>query len=306
MKQFPVAVVIDDAENLDGPLLQQFVGGLTNPAESRVLVVVACDPKHPNHAIVKKNELLNAARRIQSVDVLGSMDIDHRLEPIRAKTIDWPAVAVDRLASRTTNFAQIFDVLELGGSSDISASANAVTDVDELITAAIPTKATAELAILSMLGGLVHVATYDALRRDLGLSPDRLPPEIEVSKYIVRLAERSDGGLSAGTVASMLSAANRVTIVNRIVPLTVGTVETMDGPNKCGTSSFRSWTCGRVADAESSGSRTLRVASGELADQTTSGNRRSADRHLRRAWRLADRARFWAGTPRFANRGCRC
>jgi Tetratricopeptide repeat len=228
--QFPIALVIDDAENLDGQLLQQFVGGLTNPVESRVLVVVACDPKHTNYSIVRQNELLNAARRIQSVDVSGSMDIDHRLELIRAKTIDWPSIAVDRLASGSTSYGQIFDVLDLGGASDISTSAIAAADVDDLIAAAIPTKATAEMALLTMLGGLVHVATYDALRRELGPSKDSISADIEVSKYIVRLAERSEGGLSAGAVASMLSAANRVTIVNRIVPLTVGAVETVDDP----------------------------------------------------------------------------
>ncbi len=45
--QFALVVVVDDAEFFEPELLDRFVTALIEPLDSRVLVVVACDPTHP-------------------------------------------------------------------------------------------------------------------------------------------------------------------------------------------------------------------------------------------------------------------
>jgi hypothetical protein len=148
----PVLVTVDDAELLDLGLAVTMIENLAGRHDGQVLVVATVIPGSDLEA-----ELLSSARyellgRVHKADADPDMNYGARAALTREAGPELPDTAVERIARRTRDFAEVFAVCGAGKLPDLAQEAGAalLPAVDTVITAALDrAKVSAEAAVLA-------------------------------------------------------------------------------------------------------------------------------------------------------------
>ncbi len=198
-------VVIDNAEVVAGELLEALINGLVSPEPSQVLLVIACAPGHEHHNrlnVAMRSEI--GAPRIHRLDVAASMTHVDRLDLIETECPQWPAAAVNRLASRANDFAEVLAVTTAAGSADVQHTHDPIRRVDELIATVAQRQPIGFVeAAVHWFGGVIHSDLLPHLTIQADIDVD-LVRAIDTTGPIVSLRDGSDPRYSAA-VSVMLN-----------------------------------------------------------------------------------------------------
>ena len=167
----PVLVTVDDAELLDLGLAVTMIENLAGRHDGQVLVVATVTPGSDLEA-----ELLSPARyellgRVHKADADPDMSYGARAALAREAGPELPDVAVERIAGRTRDFAEVFAVCGAGKLADLAQETGAalLAAVDTVITAALDrAKVSAEATVLAWAGGALLIRQADRALEVLG------------------------------------------------------------------------------------------------------------------------------------------
>jgi tetratricopeptide (TPR) repeat protein len=167
----PVLVTVDDAELLDLGLAVTMIENLADRYDGHVLVVATVMPESDLEA-----ELLSPGRyellgRVHKADADPDMSYGARAALAQEAGPDLPNVAVERIAQRTRNFAEVFAVCGVGKLADLAQEKGAalLAAVDTVIDAAVDrAKVSAEATVLAWAGGVLLIRQADRALEALG------------------------------------------------------------------------------------------------------------------------------------------
>jgi hypothetical protein len=200
----PVLVTVDDAELLDPGLAVTMIENLAGRHDGQVLVVATVTPGSDLEA-----ELLSPARyellgRVNKADADPDMSYGARAALAREAGPELPDAAVERIARRTRDFAEVFTVCGAGKLADLTQETGAalLADVDAVITAALDrAKVSAEAAMLAWAGGALLIRQADRALEILGADRQQDDPWVARSASLARLTDPASPRLAEQVAA---------------------------------------------------------------------------------------------------------
>ena len=200
----PVLVTVDDAELLDLGLAVTMIENLAGRHDGQVLVVATVTPGSDLEA-----ELLSPGRyellgRVHKADADPDMSYGARAALAREAGPELPDVAVERIARRTRDFAEVFAVCGAGKLADLAQEAGAalLAAVDTVITAALDrAKVSAEATVLAWAGGALLIRQADRALEVLGAGRQQDDPWVARSASLARLTDPASPRLTEQVAA---------------------------------------------------------------------------------------------------------
>jgi hypothetical protein len=188
----PVLVTMDDVELLDLGLAAAMIENLVGRYDGQVLAVATVTPESDLAA-----ELLSPARyellgRVRKADADPDMSYGARAALAREAGPELPDVAVERIARRTRNFAEVFAVCGAGKLADSSQETGAalLAAVNTVIDAALDrAKVSAEATVLSWAGGALLIRQADRALEVLGADRQQADPWVSRSATLARVTD---------------------------------------------------------------------------------------------------------------------
>ena len=188
----PVLVTVDDAELLDLGLAVTMIGDLAGRYDGQVLVVATVTPGSDLEA-----ELLSPVRyellgRVHKADADPDMSYGARADLAREACPELPDAAVERIARRMRDFAEVFAVCGAGKLADLAQETGAalLAAVDTVITAALDrAKVSAEATVLAWAGGALLIRQADRALEVLGAGRQQDDPWVVRSATLARLTD---------------------------------------------------------------------------------------------------------------------
>ena len=200
----PVLVTVDDAELLDLGLAVTMVENLASRHDGQVLVVAMVTPGSDLEA-----ELFSAGRygllgRVHKADADPDMRYGARAALAREAGPDLPDAAVERIAGRTRNFAEVFAVGGAGKLGDLTQETGAalLAAVDTVINATLErAKVSREATILAWAGGALLIRQADRALELLGADRQQGDPWVIRSAGLARLTDPASPRLAEQVAA---------------------------------------------------------------------------------------------------------
>lgn len=160
----PVLVTVDDAELLDLDLAVTMIENLASRYDGQVLVVAMIAPGSDLEGELFSPDRYELLGRVHKADADPDMSDGARAALAREAGPDLPDAAVERIARRTRDFAEVFAVCGAGKLADLAQETGAalLAAVDTVITATLErAKVSAEATILAWAGGALHIRQAD-------------------------------------------------------------------------------------------------------------------------------------------------
>lgn len=188
----PVLVTVDDAEILDLGLAVAMIENLAGRYDGQVLVVATVTPGSDLAAALLSPARYELLGRVHKADADPDMSYGARTALAREAAPELLDVAVERIARRTGDFAEVFAVCGAGKLADLAQETDAalLPAVDTVITAALDrAKVSAEATVLSWAGGALLIRQADRALEVLGASPQPGDPWVARSATLARLID---------------------------------------------------------------------------------------------------------------------
>jgi hypothetical protein len=188
----PVLVTVDDAELLDLGLAVTMIENLADRHDGQVLVVATVAPGGDLEAELFAPGRYGLLGRVHKADADPDMSYGARAALAREAGPDLPDVAVERIARRTRNFAEVFAVCGAGKLADLAQETDAslLPAVDTVITAALDrARVSAEATVLAWAGGALLIRQTDRALEVLGAGRQQGDPWVARSASLARLTD---------------------------------------------------------------------------------------------------------------------
>lgn len=207
----PVLVTVDDAELLDLGLAVAMIENLASRRDGQVLVVAAVTPGSGLEAELFSPGRYELLGRVHKADADPDMRYGARAALAREAGPDLPDVAVERIAARTRNFAEVFAVCTEDKLAELAQETGPalLAAVDTVITGALDrAKVSAEATVLAWAGGALHIRQADRVLEVLGAERQPDDPWVVRSGGLARLTDPASPRL-AEQVAALAAATRR-------------------------------------------------------------------------------------------------
>ena len=157
----PVAVIVDDIDQLEPELAVTLVENLIGRPAGQVLVAVAADPGSKIAAALTSRAGYGlTARRVLKAEADADMGRRSRASLAKELCPGLPAAAIERIGQRTQTFADVFSVASSGRLAEAERAgdeASALAAADAVIDARVSQRRpSAEAAVLAWAGGVMH------------------------------------------------------------------------------------------------------------------------------------------------------
>ena len=157
----PVAVIIDDIDQLEPELAVTLVENLIGRPEGQVLVAVTADPgSQVAVALASRAGYGLTAQRVLKAEADSDMSRRSRVSLARQLRPGLPAAAIERIGLRTRTFADVFSVTSserLAEAERATDEASALVAADAVIDARVSQhRPSAEAAVLAWAGDVMH------------------------------------------------------------------------------------------------------------------------------------------------------
>jgi hypothetical protein len=210
--QVPVVVIIDDADCLDLALALTLIRSLAGRADGQVLIVAGAAPASDLVHALTKEPGYDLANRVVRAEADPSMGYADRVELASGLLPRLPAAGTERIARRTTTFAEVFSVAGAGRLAELgpeTPAAEAGTVVDTVTEAVLQGARPSQGAvILTWAGGALHERQARAALEVLGTERLEDDPHVVRVGPVMRLAGPAYGR-QAGLVAALSVAARQ-------------------------------------------------------------------------------------------------
>jgi Tetratricopeptide repeat len=200
----PVLVTVDDAELLDLGLAVTMIENLAGRYDGQVLVVAMVTPGSDLEAELFSPGRYELLGRVHKADADPDMRYATRAALAREAGPDLPDAAIERIARRTRNFAEVFAVCGAGKLAELAPETGAalLVAVDTVINAALDrAKVSAEGTVLAWAGGVLLIRQADRAREILGAGRRQGDPWVVRSAGLARLADPSSPRLAEQVAA---------------------------------------------------------------------------------------------------------
>ena len=200
----PVLVTVDDAELLDLSLAVTMIESLASRHGGQVLVVATVNPGSDLGAELFAPGWYGLLGRVHNADVDPEMSYGARAALAREACPELPDAAVERIARRTRNFAEVFAVCGAGKLAELAGETGSalLTAVDTVITAALDrAKVSAEATVLAWAGGALLIRQADRALEILGAGQQQDDPWVFRSGGLARLTDPASPRLAEQVAA---------------------------------------------------------------------------------------------------------
>jgi Tetratricopeptide repeat len=187
----PVAVVVDDADSLDPSLAVTMIENLAGRIDGQVLVVAAVRPGSELQTALSAPARHDLLGRVHRADLDPDMSYGRRAALTRQLTPSLPDRVIERIASRTRTFADVFVVGTARGLAELASEDDpgSATRVDAVIDAALLRReVTPEATALAWAGGALTVRQADRALQVLDAVTADHDPWVLRSGGLARLA----------------------------------------------------------------------------------------------------------------------
>ena len=168
--QMPVVWSMDRVDVLDPELVHRFVTAATEPAASRVLLVLGADPSLVDVAALTAVEP-GMPPRSNLVSVDQSMDGNARADLVRSLRPSWQADLVDKVVERTVTFVDVYGIVTLSGADDIATAPDPLAALDALFSSS-RSGLSGFAKLVAWCGGAVAPAAVASAGEALGVAGD--------------------------------------------------------------------------------------------------------------------------------------
>jgi hypothetical protein len=200
----PVLVTVDDAELLDLGLAVAMIENLASRYNGQVLVVATVTPGSDLEGELFAPGRYELLGRVHKVGADPDMSYGARAALAREAGPDLPDAAIERIAGRTRNFAEVFAVGSVGKLADLAQETGAalLATVDTVITAAVErAKVSAEATMLTWAGGALLIRQADRALAILGAGRQQGDPWVIRSAGLARLTDPTSPRLAEQVAA---------------------------------------------------------------------------------------------------------
>jgi Tetratricopeptide repeat len=190
----PVAVIIDDSDQLEPELAVTLVENLIGRPAGQVLVAVAADPgSKVAAALTSRAGYGLTAQRVLEAEADADMGRRSRVNLARELCPGLPGAAIERIGQRTRTFADVFSVASSGRLAEaeqVGDEASALAAADAVIDARVSQRRpSAEAAVLAWAGGVMHARQAARALAVTGADASSADDGIVRAGLIVRLAD---------------------------------------------------------------------------------------------------------------------
>jgi uncharacterized protein YidB (DUF937 family) len=187
----PVAVVIDDADDLDADLADAMITSLADRYDGRVLVVAGVAPGSELAKRLTAPDRYDLFGRVHKADADDDMSYGTRAILARQLAPGLPDVVIERIASRTGTFADVFVVTEVRNLPELASESGVESKarLDAMIdTALVRREVSTEATVLAWAGGVLTVRQADRALKVLDSLHREHDPWVSRFGGIARLA----------------------------------------------------------------------------------------------------------------------
>jgi hypothetical protein len=188
----PVLVTIDDAELLDLGLAVTMIENLASRYDGQVLVVVTVTPESELEATLFSPGRYELLGRVHKADADPDMSYAARAAIAEDVCLDVPDVAIERIARRTQNFAEVFAVAGADKLADLAQMTGValLAAVEKVINATLErAKVSAEATVLAWAGGVLHIRQADKGLEALGADRKQADPWVIRAGRLARVTD---------------------------------------------------------------------------------------------------------------------
>ena len=188
----PVLVTVDDAELLDLGLAVTMIENLASRHDGQVLVVAMITLGSDLEGALFSPGRYELLGRVHKADADPDMSYGARAALAREAGPDLPDVAIERIAGRTRNFAEVFATCGAAKLADLAQEAGAalLAAVDTVINATLErAKVSAEATVLAWAGGVLLIRQADRALEVLGAGRQQDDPWVARSAGLARLTD---------------------------------------------------------------------------------------------------------------------
>ncbi len=235
----PVAVVIEETDQLAPDLLVTMIENLVGLPDGRVLVVAVTGPGSALAAELGTADRYGLAGRVRAAEADPVMGYGERADLARELCPWLPAAGIDRIARRTRTFAEVFAVAAAGRLADVTGESDpaAVAAVVDVVIEAcrMPEEIPVLAVVLGWAGGALTDRQAERATHAAGFSPEpgekawvawsgglvrlRDPGSARVADQVAALGSQIRRELAAAVLAGVADIARdgQTTLVERTV-----------------------------------------------------------------------------------------